>query len=282
MLHSVLAHSGDYDVRVHYLHGPGLPDGDRGKLARMIADQGGEVSFQAVPGDLCEGLPTHGFTLEATWYRIFVPDLLPEVDRILFLDADLLALRPLAELWETDVSEHYLAAVTNVFQADHLFRAAQLGFDQPETYFNAGVMLLNLDLMRRDGCAAAMRDYGLAHGRELMFRDQDVLNAVLAGRRLALHPRWNCMNSFEAFPWAAYVFGASALAQATGEPAVRHFEGPDANKPWHRACSASQRELYFEERRATPWPAVDMEGEGEAAAPLGRRLARRVRRRLRA
>jgi len=280
MLHSVLARSAGRDVRVHYLHGPDLPEDDREQLARMVARQGGEVSFRVVPDELLEGLPTQGFTLEATWYRIFLPELLPEVDRILFLDADLLALRPLAALWETDVSEHYLAAVTNVFQADHLFRAEQLGFDRPDTYFNAGVMLFNLDLMRRDGCAAAMRQYGIEHAEKLMFRDQDVLNAVLAGRRLALHPRWNCMNSFRAFPWAAYVFGSAALGEAMDAPAIRHFEGPGPNKPWHQQCSADQRELYFEERRQTPWPAVQMEGGEAGPSSIPRRMARRVRRRL--
>ncbi len=280
MLHSVLAQSEGHEVRVHYLHGSELPDRGRERLAGMVAGQGGEISFRTVPGDLCAGLPTRGFTLEATWYRIFLPDLLPEVDRILFLDADLIALAPLGSLWDTDVSEHYLAAVTNVFQADHFNRPAELGFDRPETYFNAGVMLMNLDLMRRDGCAAEMRRYGIEHASELTFRDQDVLNAVLAGRRLPLHPRWNSMNSFSAFPWAAYVFGAAALEEARKVPAIRHFEGPGANKPWHRACAAAQGELYFEERRATPWPAVEMEGEAAAVPRLGRRLARRARRRF--
>ena len=282
MLHSVLAHAADRDVRVHYLHGPSLPAGDRERLAQMTARQGGEVSFREVPEGLVRGLPTEGFTLEATWYRIFLPDLLPDVDRILFLDADLLALQPLTPLWETDISEHYLAAVTNVFQADHLFRAEQLGFDRPDTYFNAGVMLLNLDLMRRDGCAAAMRDYGVAHSGELMFRDQDVLNAVLAGRRLSLHPRWNCMNSFREFPVGRVRVRQRGAAGSQERPRDQALRGPRAQQALAQGVLGRPAGAVL---RGAPPDAVAGGGDGGgggAPAPLPRRIARRVRRRLRA
>ena len=280
MLHSVLRCSGRYRVRVHYIHGPDLPAESKRLLTEMIERDGGEVSFVDVPDRLCEGLPTEGFTKKATWYRTLAPDLLPELDRVLLLDADLLAVDSLEPLWETDVSDHYVAAVTNVFQADHLFRAAELGFDRPDEYFNAGVMLMNLELMRRDGCADAMRDYGVKHAAELMFRDQDALNVVLAERRRPLHPRWNAMNSFEAFPWSAYVFGARALEEAERNPGIRHFEGPGVNKPWHRGCKVSLRELYFEHRRHTPWPDVERVGHRFASRDVARRVARGVSRRL--
>jgi lipopolysaccharide biosynthesis glycosyltransferase len=278
MIDSVLEHAGGHDVRVHYLHGGDLPAGSEEGLSQLVEGRG-EVSFVAVPGELCAGLPTEGFTGRATWYRVLAPDVLPDVERILFLDADLLALDSLGPLWDTDVSGHYLAAVTNVFQDDHLFRAGQLGLE-PQDYFNAGVMLMNLDLIRRDGRTAAMVEYGREHAGELMFRDQDALNVVLARRRLPLHPRWNTMNSFEVFPWSAYVFGAGELEEALRNPGIRHFEGPGVNKPWDRGCRASQRELYFEQRRRTPWPDVEMVGSAPRAPSLARRLAGRVRRRL--
>jgi lipopolysaccharide biosynthesis glycosyltransferase len=275
-LHSVLGQSGEFRVHVHYLHGPELPAEGQGSLTEMVERMGGEISFVHVLDELVEGLPTEGFTRKATWYRGLVADVLPDLERILFLDADLLALDALGPLWQTDVSGHYLAAVTNVFQADHLSRPAQLGLDRPEAYFNAGVMLMNLELMRRDGCTAAIRDYGRSHADHLMFRDQDALNVVLGERRLALHPRWNCMNALHFFPWSAYVFGNRALAEARAKPAIRHFEGPGINKPWVHGSWSPQRELYFEHRRGTPWPEVEI----EEVPSLPGRIARRLRRRF--
>jgi lipopolysaccharide biosynthesis glycosyltransferase len=281
MLHSVLRHRGTRQIHVHYLHGPDFTAESATAVGRMVNGAGGEISFVRVPDEMCADLPIEGFTRKATWYRIFAPELLRELDRVLFLDADLLALHSLDPLWETDLTDHYLAAVTNVLQADHLFRPAELGIDPPQSYFNAGVMLMNLDSMRRDGCAAAMREFAVENrGPDLMFRDQDALNVVLGPRRLALHPRWNCMNSFEVFPWSAYVFGARVVQEARGDPAIRHFEGPGPNKPWHRGCQMSRRELYFEHRRGTPWPEVELEGAPPRAGGLAW-LAGGIRRRFR-
>jgi lipopolysaccharide biosynthesis glycosyltransferase len=274
MLYSVLRHRGDRPVHVHFLHDSSLPADDLAALAGMVEREGGRISFVAVPDDRVAGLPVEGFTRKATWYRVLVADLLPDLERILFLDADLLVLDALGPLWETDLGDNYLAAVTNVFQPDHVHRPAELGMDLPQRYFNAGVMLLDLERIRRDGCVAAMRDYGVAHAEDLMFRDQDALNAVLADGRLPLHPRWNFMNAFLDFPWAAYVFGARELREAKENPAIRHFEGQGVNKPWNWLCAADLRELYFEHRRHTPWPEVAVEG------PRGGRLRLKVRRLL--
>jgi lipopolysaccharide biosynthesis glycosyltransferase len=263
MLHSVLANA--EDVHVHYLHGPGFPDAT--KLRELVDD----ITFHEVAAEAVAGFPAqHRFT-PAMWYRLFLPELLPDVDRVLYLDADTLALGPLAELWATDLTGHWVAAVTNVFEPWSLGRPAQLGLAGPEAYFNSGVLLFNLAEMRRDGRGEALRELVRARGRDLLWPDQDALNLVLGERRLALHPRWNCMNSVLAFDAARDVFGAEVVEEARRRPGIRHFEGPDANKPWHLLCEAPGREAYFEHRRATPWPRVRRDG----VTPLN--LLRRAR-----
>jgi lipopolysaccharide biosynthesis glycosyltransferase len=275
MLHSVLANSEGARVHVHYLHGPDLPQSDRALLADMIETNGGEISFVEVADEMCADLPTRGFTGKATWYRIFLPELLPAIDRVLVLDADVIATDSLGPLWTTDVGDHYLAAVTNVFQLNHLGTPARLGLRDPHCYFNAGVMLMNLELMRKDRCTEALRDFGIRHGYELDWRDQDALNAVLGKKRLALHPRWNCMNSVLLFPWSAYVFDVETLAEARRDPAIRHFEGPTVNKPWHYLCDRGSRAVYIQHRRQTPWAHIEL--EGRTPANVVRRAARGLR-----
>ena len=274
MLHSLLAAHPDRQVRIHYMHGPDIGEREERKLAGMVEREGGEISFLRIPDDRLDGLPTVGFTRKATWYRIFLPELRPEIDRVLYLDSDLLVLDSLAPLWEIDLTGNWVAAVTNVFQHNHVHRAAQLGLAGPEVYFNAGVLMLNMEEMRRDGCTEALRSFGVENAPRLAWRDQDAMNVVLGSRRLALHPRWNCMNSILLFPQAADVFGADAVREAREHPAIRHFEGPSANKPWHLLCERDLRELYLEHRRATPWPRVRREGVTPA------NVARRLRRRL--
>lgn len=273
MVHSAIAHNRDREVRFVWLHGPEMPQKPREQVAAMVEREGAAIEFRCIPDERLEGLPTHDFTRKATWYRIFLPELLPETERVLQLDSDLIVADSLAPLWELDLGEHYLAAVTNVLEPEYADHPAEIGIADPGAYFNAGVLLLNLAAMRRDGCSAALLDYGREH--RPMWRDQDTLNAVLGGRRVELHPRWNSMNIFRFRNWSDAVFGSEAVDEAIRNPGIRHFEGPDDNKPWHLMCDRQDRQLYFEHRRATPWPRVRREGV------TARNVARKLRRRLR-
>lgn len=278
MLHSLLV-DGGVDAHVHYLHGPRFPPEASDLLGGMVTRLGGAISFHEIEDERVEGLPTEGFTRTATWYRIFLPELFGDLDRLLYLDSDLIVVDSLAPLLALDLADHYVAATTNVLQIEHLWRPSKLGLESPLAYFNAGVLLMNLDSMRRDGCGEALREYATKHAAELAWRDQDAINVVLGSRRLPLHPRWNCMNSVVNFPWSAYVFGPEAVHEAISNPAIRHFEGPDVNKPWNYMCDRRFQKLYARHREGTPWPRYRR--EGVTPANFARRVARTARRSLR-
>ncbi len=279
MLHSVLAqHAGDV-VEVHYLCGGDLTDRDRAKLTELVEGGGGRISFLRVDAIRVEGLRTRSFLPASHWYRIFLPELLPDLERLIYLDADLIARRPLSELWSTDLDDNHVAAVTNVFQRHEMIRAADLGLPGLDAYFNSGVMLMDLERLRQDDLASAVLTYARANHDRLAWPEQDALNVVIGSSRVPLHPRWNCMNSVLNFPWSVDTFGRATVAEAERDPAIRHFEGPGANKPWHYLCDVPMRDLYFEHRRETPWPDVEVEGKtlGNAARLGMRRLAGWVR-----
>jgi lipopolysaccharide biosynthesis glycosyltransferase len=273
MLHSVVAHAGR-PVHVHYLHGPGFRRRSLVLIRKMLNELGAEVTDHEIPPQRVEDLPAPSMFTSAMWYRIFLPELLPDVDTVLYLDVDTLAMDDVSPLWQLDISDSYVAAVTNVFMPDDRHRPESLGLDGAESYFNSGVLLMNLSAMRRDDCTASIHDYAASHP-ELEWPDQDALNVVLGGRRLALAPRWNVMNSL-GFEWSAEVFAAPELEQARLHPAVRHFEGPGSWKPWHYESDRASREIYLAHRAMTPWPRCRLEGAPNPA----RRLAQRGRRGL--
>jgi lipopolysaccharide biosynthesis glycosyltransferase len=274
MLHSVIANRGDGDLRIHYLHGPTFPQDSAQRIRGMVEAGGAAISFWEIADERIAGLPEMDFVTSAMWYRIFLPKLLPEVDRVLYLDVDTIALDSLEPMWDIDLTDSHVAAVTNVFYLrSHAQRPVELGI-APTEYFNSGVVLMNLNLMRRDDSARALFDYAVEHAAELAWPDQDALNVVLGNGRVPLHPRWNCMNSVLQFPWAADVFGAEAVEEARARPAIRHFEGPTINKPWHYGSESPMREVYFEHRKQTPWP--DVEIEGAPSRSIVGRVARSV------
>jgi lipopolysaccharide biosynthesis glycosyltransferase len=276
MLHSVMAQRGTADLRIHYMHGPGFPERSACLIREMVETGGATIDFLEIPDERIAGLPEMEFVTAVMWHRIFLPDLLPAVDRVLYLDIDTIALDALEPLWEIDLADSYVAAVTNVFyMPSHAQRATQLGIE-PGDYFNSGVVLMNLDLMRAEGSSRALFEYAASHAAELAWPDQDTLNVVLGPRRVHLHPRWNCMNSVLSFPWAAEVFGNAVVAEARSRPAIRHFEGPTINKPWHYGSESPMGDAYFEHRRQTPWPNARIEGRTPANVMrrlLGRSLS---------
>jgi lipopolysaccharide biosynthesis glycosyltransferase len=268
MLRSALVNSGGLDLRVHYLCDRGLGSEWTAPLAGMVEDLGGSISFLEIDPGAVDDLPTDPQFTAAMWYRILLPELLGSQARVLYLDVDTLVLDLLEPLWETDLTEGYLAAVSNVFQPNHIHRPKNLGLPPGQAYFNSGVLLMNLELMRADDCIAQLRECARSRAEDLEWPDQDALNLVLGARRVPLHPRWNSMNSL-AFPSSAEVYGPRAVEEARERPAIRHFEGPALNKPWHYLYTGEDGEQYLEHRRLTPWPDF---------SPEGRTVRNRIRR----
>jgi lipopolysaccharide biosynthesis glycosyltransferase len=123
---------------------------------------------------------------------------------------------------------------------------------------------LNLAAMRADGTTGRLRAFALEHS-DLLWPDQDTLNLVLGEQRVHLHPRWNAMNSVLLFDNATEYFNDERLAEARARPAIRHFEGPGPNKPWHVGSTTPHRDAYFVHRRASPWPRGALDGASRLA-----------------
>lgn len=191
MLQSLLhASTGTFEV-VCLVTDP-IPQAMQAKLLRLA---GGRMTFRYIPlkGRL-EGVYIDPRYTEAASLRLLLPELLPEYDRILYLDCDIIVRQDLARLWqETELGDDYLAAVFEapIEQQAERFRA--LGCD-PDRYFNSGFLLMNLALMRRDNLTARLLD--ACRVDYLEFPDQDALNQVCQGRVLPLSPVYNSIRTF--------------------------------------------------------------------------------------
>ena len=248
-LHSVCANSGSLGVHVHFLADERLGPRRREELERMVAARGARIDFLDPPPELAS-LPSDERFTAAIWHRVFLPELLPRLDRVLYLDADVIACHDLRPLWRTDLDGVWLAAVTNAFQPNHRARPKNLGLPGRDAYFNSGVLLMNLDAMRRAGKTAELLELVATRGREFEWPDQDALNIALGDRRRRLHPRWNATNAL-GHGWSGGTYPRGQRLVARLRPGLRHFEGPGANKPWHPDCDAPQRRLYWKHRRAS-------------------------------
>jgi len=168
----------------------------------------------------------------STMDRLFLPELLPELDRVLYLDIDLLVQADIGELYDTVLGDNVVAAKrTRLRTWANLVRPVTRGSlhlppekawlmrrrihgtaDLKTRTFNAGVLVLNLDMMRKDNFTAE----NLHLVEQCRLNDQDVLNVYCRNRVVELEPAWNTVPSQD----------------AVSSPKIIHWAGPA--KPWRR------------------------------------------------
>ena len=191
MLRSLLAAStGDFEV-VCLVTEP-IPERMQEKLVRLGE---GRLSFRYLPlkGRL-EGIYTDPRYTEAASFRLLLPELLPEYDKVLYIDCDVIVRQDVGRLYrETDLGDNWLGVVFEapIEQQAERFRA--LGCD-PNRYFNSGFLLMNLAQMRRDQVSAQLLE--ACRVPYLEFPDQDSLNQVFQGHVLPLSPMYNGIRTF--------------------------------------------------------------------------------------
>ena len=277
VMRSCIVHTGGQSLRFEVIHDESLSRHDCRRLQAMCDEAGAEINLRVMDERRLRGLPSVDRFGSIVWWRLFLPDLLEDVGRVLYLDCDTLALSCLRPLWGEDLGASALAAVANVIEPTMREHVATLGIDYPGGFFNAGVLLLQLDRLRAEHSTDELVDYAVRHQKMLPWNDQDALNVIFKQRWHALHPRWNAQNSLWSWrDWAIDVFGSAIVDEAVRAPAIRHFEGPSVAKPWHYLCPVPHREDYFNMLAKTPWAGTPMEGRTASTVAI-RLLPRRWR-----
>lgn len=163
----------------------------------------------------------NSWTLE-TYARLFLPRLLANEERVIYLDVDTLVVDTLLPLWEMDLGAAFLGAVPEELikeqKADYL---ASIGLSPTSPYVNAGVLLMDLAGLRQAGMAEKMVLFAKEKSGELLFLDQDVINVVLEGRILLLEKRYNYHNDF-----------LLTRDYSKENQTVIHYGGSRLTKPW--------------------------------------------------
>lgn len=177
--------------------------------------------------------PTDHLTVE-TYYRLFLEMAFDEtVKRVVYLDADLVVLGDLSQLAAVDLGGKTIGAIVDIYvrrwgKGGGALRGETTD-DNP--YFNAGVLVIDLDAWRTRQVQPRALDFLASNRDRILFHDQDALNAVLADDWKALDPRWNRMTHY----WEQRRDGTLPFSQETiaslHDPFIVHFA--TGSKPWH-------------------------------------------------
>jgi lipopolysaccharide biosynthesis glycosyltransferase len=250
MLCSLFVNNPDASFRVFVITN-GLAESDWLKLLRMASPYGHTLEWTTVDPSVIRGARVSGQVSIATYFRILIPRLLPEdVDRTLFLDSDIIVRGSISPLYGADIDEYTHAAIANPLSQGDI---ARLGLPAASKYFNAGVLLLNLDRWRRERVVDQLLEYISRNPHNLRWWDQDALNATLHGRWRQLRPTWNAQWPFF---WGRSCdeleVSLAELAEATTDPRIVHFTG--TAKPWHYHMDPHPfKRDYYRYLALTPW-----------------------------
>ena len=225
------------DMVFHLLHMP-LSEEHRADLEAITSEFGAELRWYPLAEQPIFDAFTAGLKTSAQWPRVVYARLLlgellpPDLERVLYLDCDMLVRRPLEELFDTDLEGKPIGAVLDTLHPFIMGRRDMREnpdiFDLADPYFNSGLMLVDMAGWRAMDVRGAMGELATRGWLARLQYDQDMLNIIFRGRWKALPWRWNTMDAHR--------------AHETLNPAILHFTG--LNKPWALTAGIRRSTAY--------------------------------------
>ena len=190
--------------------------------------------------------PLAHYTID-TYSRLWVDTFFgSDVERVLYLDGDIVVVGGIAELWHCDLAGNLLGTV-DIPGADR--GVERLGMRWEDGYFNAGVLVIDLAQWRNTGATQLVLDYINANPDRVLY-DQDALNACFHDRRKRLDYKWNAIWPFFGGPMQLPLSDAE-IARVRRDARIIHYNG--GSKPWSYLCDHPRRDEYLKYLKMTEW-----------------------------
>ena len=254
------------NVNYHILVGENFSEDKKDRLIQIAEQHKNGISFYQINAEFKDEFPfgkenqAHRVSY-ATYYRLLITELLPkDINKIIYLDGDMVVRGSLNSLWNTDISGYAVGVVYDMDEMKHC-TSQRLPYPMDSGYFNAGVMLINFDYWRKHKCLERFISFAKSNWEILHFHDQDILNGVLYDEKKWLPITYNFQNGFiYKYNNKGYREELEAEIHRTMyNPLIVHFSSPD--KPWliesfHPYCTEWRH--YW---RMTKWGNDPLDGE---------------------
>jgi lipopolysaccharide biosynthesis glycosyltransferase len=221
------------------------------RLARRFARA---ISVVRVSASVLPPSFTSPYLPRASFFRLVVPDMV-DSERLLYLDADIIAQIDIDEVWR-DCREDMLVGGVPDFASRDWKRS--IGSPEPDIYVNSGVLLVNPLLWQQGNALQRSIEWLVANRQRAVFADQDTINNALAGSVYFVPARWNVtrMNQPQ-----------EARPDQDSFRGIFHFAG--RAKPWMRWADPVLQDFYLHYARLVGLPAgywVEAQSVREALA----------------
>lgn len=231
-------HPGD-NIHIYVLDG-NISDKNKESISQLQSIAPFTIEYLQIGERLFESFPLCGskhFSF-VTWYRLVLPSVLTDVEKLLYLDCDIVVNTSLYGLYATDMTDEYICGVIDSLVEENCERL------HLERYVNAGVLMLNLKKMRQDGIQAKFFTYVKDNRKKILWNDQDVLNVVCSEKLKYVDLHWNTqLSDFEGY-------GIDEFRKIGSHGYIIHFVGE--RKPW-KGKYGKWDKYYYKYVRLTPW-----------------------------
>lgn len=216
-----------------WLAGDGFTEEDRMIVEKTCQHYGHTLHMVQVPEGAFANAPVIRYYSRAMYYRLLAAQLLPDtLDKVLYLDPDILVINSVRPLYDTDMQDVLYAAATHEGLNGISSQIAKIRLSTPEgrAYVNSGVLLMNLEKMRSEVDPEKVFRYADKKKATLILPDQDILNGMFWSRiKLIDESLWN----YDARKYQSYMMSRQSKMDVDWimhNTAILHFCGK--SKPW--------------------------------------------------
>ena len=249
---SLFENNKDEEFCVH-LVATGLSQTDEEQLKQIVKSYNNKILFYTPNPKLLEGFTIKKFSKRitmATYYRCILADLLPtNIDKVIYMDCDIVIRGSISAFWETPLDGVGVAAVEDI-GCNESSRYDILQYPQKDSYFNAGVLLINLKYWRQHNMTQSCIDYYSKYPERILFNDQDLLNSILHKDKKMLDLCWNVQDGFYRTPKEMTPEWMEKFVEVLKNPIILHYTN---RKPWDYDSQHPLRMEYFKYLDKTPW-----------------------------
>jgi lipopolysaccharide biosynthesis glycosyltransferase len=254
---SIIENKNEEDQFVFYILADRLSILTQQQITSLYQDSNCEFHLIEVSDELFQNLPSL-YGSHSTYLRLLIGSILPQnLSKILYLDSDMIVTRSLSQLYNTDITDKYAAVVAEGIGGT--LYPFLLHVHYP--FFNAGMILFNLDKFRSENLEAVMLFQCFNLKEHLKFADQEVLNKVFHGDVVFMPLNWNTIlftpktrkRYFKMLKkyGAKYCYTDEEIDSSVKQPFIIHFASK--KKPWMFGCCHPFRKLYWKYLKRTPF-----------------------------
>ena len=249
---SICHHNRLHNLYFHILT-EGISNEKKAKLETMIKNLGQTIYFYNIKENFLNNMPVNNRFRKSIYYRLLMANILPsDINKILYLDSDIIVRGDIEELWNYDISNYTLGAVLDQ-SCDDIRNSNRTGLPPLSDYYNSGVLLINLDLWRKQHIGEKCIRYINENVQNVLYPDQDALNVITYNSWLKLPFHYNTQaymfyRPSEILARTEYV---KQMVKASENPLIVHFT--EACKPWMINCKHPFTSEYLKYKELSPW-----------------------------